>query len=117
MQAAATPVTDDRLDALEAALGREREALLGHDVEALMAATQAKLDTLRALESDPPPGEVRERLVALYEFNTANGALLARRRREVNWALKALGRTEARTGYDALGRVAPSMQNRSLGAA
>lgn len=106
-----------QLDALEAALAAEREALLGHDVEALMAATQAKLDCLRALESAPPSPAERERLEALYERNTANGALLARRRREVSWALRALGRSESAPGYDTLGRMQSSMQNRSLGAA
>lgn len=116
MQAAAL-VSDTRLDALEDALRREREALLTHDVEALVGATQAKIDTLRALEADPPAPAARERLTALYELNTANGALLARRRREVNWALKALGRNEAAPGYDALGRMAPRVHHRNLGAA
>ena len=39
----------------------------------------------------------------LAEANRANGALLARRRREVNWSLRHLGRGEAAPAYDAQG--------------
>ena len=46
-----------------------------------------------------------ERLQELAERNRANGVLLARRRREVNWALRQLGRSEASSAYDAKGQA------------
>lgn len=39
------------LDALDAALRAERDALSGQDVEALLRSTEAKLQALRAAES------------------------------------------------------------------
>ena len=44
-------MTAPLLDALEAALRAERDALSGQDVEALLRSTEAKLQALRAAES------------------------------------------------------------------
>lgn len=92
------------LDALEVALNEERRALLHHDVEALLRSTQAKLEALRAAERAGAAANDAPRVLALSELNHANGALLARRRREVNWALRHLGRLDADTTYDATGQ-------------
>lgn len=92
------------LDALEVALNEERRALLDHDVEALLRSTQAKLEALRAAEHAGATANDAPRVLALSELNHANGALLARRRREVNWALRHLGRLDADTTYDATGQ-------------
>ena len=45
-----------------------------------------------------------EQLQELAERNRANGVLLSRRRREVNWALRQLYRTEDASAYDAKGQ-------------
>ncbi|GAE55355.1 hypothetical protein XPR_1990 [Xanthomonas arboricola pv. pruni MAFF 301420] len=82
------------LQRLSDALAGERQALLENDIDGLMRHTQDKLSALRALEAAMPQGE-EGRLRELAEANRANGALLARRRREVNWALRHLGRTES----------------------
>ncbi|RPE80889.1 flagellar protein FlgN [Vulcaniibacterium tengchongense] len=103
------------LDALERALRDERRALLEHDAEALLAATAAKLAALRQAEGWPPDPAARERVQALSELNQANGALLARRRREVNWTLRQLGRIEAGSVYDANGQTGARPQARCLG--
>ena len=91
------------LDRLDAALAEERRALIEHDVEALVRSTRDKLESLRQLEAEPPAAEFAYRLRTLAEANRANGALLARRRREVNWSLRHLGRGEAASAYDAQG--------------
>ncbi len=96
-------VAAESLQRLSDALVGERRALLEHDVEGLMRATQEKLDALRTLEMEPPQGE-HARVRELAEANRANGALLARRRREVTWALRHLGRSEAAPAYDASGQ-------------
>ena len=70
------------LERLAAALSAEREALIAHDVDALMRSTRDKIVALRELETYPS-GELSGPLAELAEFNRANGALLARRRREV----------------------------------
>ena len=93
------------LDVLESALNEERRALLDHDVEALLRSTQAKLDALRAAERAGTGAADIPRVMALSELNHANGALLARRRREVNWALRHLGRIDADAVYDANGQA------------
>lgn len=111
-----SPAADGRLDALAAALEAERQALIDHDVDGLVRANVAKLDALRALEAAPPAGAAHERVQALSELNRANGVLLARRRREVRWALRQLGRAEAEPGYDAQGRFTPATRARNLGA-
>ncbi len=91
------------LQRLSDALDVERQALVEHDVHALIRATGAKLDALRALEATLPVGQ-GERLQELAERNRANGVLLSRRRREVNWALRQLGRSEDAAAYDAKGQ-------------
>lgn len=108
------PADDTRLDALAAALQAEREALLGNDVESLVDANQKKLAALQALEADPPGGAAEARVAELAELNRANGALLARRRREVGWALRHIGRSENSPAYDARGRIGHSAQGRAL---
>lgn len=91
------------LQQLSDALDGERQALVDHDVPALIAATGRKLEALRILEAQPPV-EHAAKLQELAERNRANGALLARRRREVNWALRQLGRSETASAYDAKGQ-------------
>ncbi len=103
------------LEALEQALKAEREALLAHDVDALLASTDAKLAALRRAESLAPDAGAAERLGELRAFNQANGVLLARRRREVNWALRHLGRIESTSVYDAAGQPGARPQARCLG--
>ncbi len=101
---------------LSDALDAERQALIAHDVHALIRATGAKLEALRTLEGALPVGE-GERLQELAEQNRANGALLARRRREVNWALRQLGRSEDAPGYDAKGQSHLTRAGRPLAVA
>lgn len=103
------------LEALESALNAERRALLEHDAEALMSSTAAKLAALRQAESLPPDTRHAGRLAALRDFNQANGILLARRRREVSWALRHLGRVESTGVYDATGQPGASPTARCLG--
>ncbi|KAF1685575.1 flagellar protein FlgN [Pseudoxanthomonas broegbernensis] len=111
MSALAT--SDAALDRLAAALAEERRALLDHDIELLVRSTQEKLAALRELETDLPDG-LAERLVELAENNRSNGALLARRRREVNWALRHLGRAESAPEYDAQGQSQQLQARRDL---
>jgi flagellar biosynthesis/type III secretory pathway chaperone len=47
----------------------------------------------------------------------ANGILLARRRREVNWALRHLGRAESSGAYDAQGQTSTLSAPRPLAVA
>jgi len=91
------------LQRLAEALDLERQALVEHDVHALIRATGAKLEALRALEGAPPVGQ-GEQLQALAEHNRANGVLLSMRRREVNWTLRQMGRNEDSFAYDAKGQ-------------
>jgi len=106
------------LQQLSDALAGERQALLEHDVQALMQATSAKLGLLRALESDMCGDEQAGAwLRELAEVNRANGALLARRRREVSWALRQLGRSESAPSYDAQGQSTTLHASRSLAVA
>lgn len=104
------------LQRLSDALTGERRALLEHDVEGLMQAVQAKLEALRELEAAVPQGQ-QQRLRELAEVNRANGALLARRRREVNWALRHLGRSESAPAYDANGQSNTLQASRPLAVA
>lgn len=101
---------------LSDALDAERQALVAHDVHALIRATGAKLDALRALDSALPVGEA-ERLQELAERNRANGVLLSRRRREVNWALRQLGRSEDAPAYDSKGQSQQLTARRPLAVA
>lgn len=103
------------LDALEQALQAERRALLEHDVDALLNSTQAKLSALRQVESLPLQGDAPARVSALSALNRDNSVLLARRRREVSWALRHLGRLESTGVYDAGGQSGARPQVRSLG--
>ena len=104
------------LDRLESALAEERRAILEHDVQALVRSTQDKLATLRELETLVPSANepFEQRLRELSEANQFNGALLARRRREVNWALRHLGRSESSGAYDANGQTDTVQRSRPL---
>lgn len=95
----------DPLDALELALQAERRALLEHDVDALLQSTQAKLDALAAAERTAGPDDMT-RVGELHELNRANAVLLARRRREVAWTLRHLGRVDASSTYNGSGYAA-----------
>lgn len=105
----------DALTELETALHDERRALLEHDVEALLRSTQAKLAAVRVLQGMPAGAAERERVSRLSELNQANHILLARRRREVNWALRHLGRVESSAVYDSSGQPGARPQARCLG--
>lgn len=109
------PPSTSALDALEQALQDERRALLENDAEALMRCTQAKILALRSAESSPPAQHEAARVVELSELNRANGILLSRRRREVSWALRHLGRVESAGVYDAGGQAGSRPQSRCLG--
>lgn len=101
------------LDALEAALHAERDALSGQDVEALLRSTEAKLQALRAAESATLGAADATRVAALAAYNRENGLMLARRRRAVAFALRQLGRGEA-VGYDTRGQRAHGAWTRSI---
>jgi len=90
------------LDQLAAALANEHRALLERDAQGLLHAGQLKLAALQELESSPPDAE-EQRLSELAEANRMNGALLARRRHEVDLTLRQLGQDDTPTGYDAQG--------------
>jgi len=105
----------DALTELESALQAERRALLDHDVEALLRSTQAKLAAVRVLQNLPSGAAEAGRVSALNELNQANHILLTRRRREVGWALRHLGRVEASGVYDATGQPGARPQARCLG--
>jgi len=81
------------LEQLQQALADEQHALIEYDAAALMAATECKLQALQWLEAHPPV-EHAHYLRELAQRNNANGLLLARRRREIDWALRYLGRSE-----------------------
>jgi len=106
----------DPLQRLSEALEGEQRALVEHDVAALVTATGRKLDALRELERNPPLHEAA-RLKELAERNHANGVLLSRRRREVNWALRQLGRSEDAPAYDAKGQAQTVHARRPLAVA
>lgn len=108
-------VIDHPFEALERALNAERRALLEHDVDALLASTAAKLDALRRAETAAPDAATAERLTALRLLNQDNGVLLARRRREVTWALRHIGRVESTGVYDCNGQPGARPQARCLG--
>lgn len=105
----------EALDALQRALEDERRALLDNDAEALLQSTQAKIVALRRAETLQPGHAEAERVMALSELNRSNGILLARRRREVTWALRHLGRVESSGVYDAGGQAGARPQSRYLG--
>jgi hypothetical protein len=105
----------EALDALEQALQDERRALVENDAEALLSSTQAKIVALRRAETLQPGHAEATRVMALAELNRSNGILLARRRREVSWALRHLGRVESSGVYDAGGHAGMRPQSRCLG--
>ncbi|MGY0558854.1 flagellar protein FlgN [Lysobacter sp. A286] len=109
------PSVTASLDALEQALQAERQALLTHDVDALLGSTQAKLVALREVEKRPLSDDFSGRVIALSELNRANNVLLTRRRREVTWALRHLGRMESAGVYDTDGQASARPQVRALG--
>jgi flagellar biosynthesis/type III secretory pathway chaperone len=109
-------MTTEPLQRLAMALEGERQALVHNDVPALVQATAEKLAALRELESAPDMAYA-ERLRELAERNLANGRLLARRRREVNLALRQLGRSDATPGYNANGQTGHTLRQRSLAVA
>ncbi len=104
------------VERLAKALADEREALLGGDAASLLRATHEKLAALRELEAGLDPAMAGQ-LAELAELNRANGALLARRRRELNWALRHMGRTESTPGYNASGGMALAPRMRALAVA
>lgn len=114
-------MVDALLQRLAAALDEERRAIVEHDVEALVQSTQEKLGALRALESAAEGAAFDagfgSRLAELAERNRANGILLSRRRREVNWALRHLGRSESTGAYDVQGRTSAVAAVRPLAVA
>lgn len=114
------PGADATIERLATALDDERAALVGGDAGDLLRATSEKLAALRELEAraDADTAErLADRIAALAELNRANGALLARRRREVNWALRSLGRIESAPAYDASGGVELARNRRQLAVA
>ncbi len=106
------------LDAFGAALEAERHALLHRDAEALKAACAAKTDCLRRLAlvdtANFVAGPHAERLRALADLNRANGELIARRRRDVEWTLTHLGRATRTPDYDPSGLVGSTIGGRPL---
>lgn len=94
---------DSAMSALALALDAERAALKVQDVDMLMRATEAKLEAVRRLERHPPAASAAAELARLAELNRANGALLARRRRLIQWSLRALGRSNAASDYNSSG--------------
>lgn len=106
------------LDAFGVALESERQALLQRDAEALRAACAAKNDCLRRLAGVASThfvaGPHAERLRALADLNRANGELIARRRRDVEWMLAHLGRSTRTPDYDPSGLVGSTVGGRPL---
>lgn len=108
---------EQALNALEHALDHERSALIASDADALMQANEAKLAALRQLEAMNAEEQWYPQLKKLMERNRANGVLLARRQREMRWALRHLGRSDSNNSYGADGRVSIGAQGRSFGQA
>ncbi|GIX36261.1 MAG: hypothetical protein KatS3mg126_2040 [Lysobacteraceae bacterium] len=106
---------EEALGLLERALESEARALARNDAEGLLEANRSKLAALEVLERQPLPESVHGRLRRLMERNRANGVLLARRRREVHWALRHLGRSQPASGYERDGSLPGTAALRSLG--
>lgn len=106
------------LDAFAAALEAERRALLARDADGLRQACAAKNDCLRGLAqtdtSNFLPGPHAERLQALADLNRANGELIARRRRDVEWTLSRMGRSDTAVAYDPQGVLGSTTSARNL---
>ncbi len=111
-------MTLDVLDHLESALLAEREALRGHDVDALMRTTEAKQQALRSAEAQGATlaRTAPERLRHLAQINRENGILLARRRRAVTFALRQLGHSDT-SSYTTRGHYASTPARRVLATA
>lgn len=108
-------MTAEAMDALAAALEAESRALIDNDADRLLSANDAKLVALRQLQLGAGAGVSPQRLHELMERNRANGVLLARRQRQVRWALRHLGRVDGQQNYGANGRVATYTERRALG--
>jgi len=104
------------LEQLAQALAEERSALVERDIQRLIHASQSKRAALQALQSDPPDGH-DQRLSELAEANRFNGALLARRRHEVEASLHHLGGGENIPAYDAHGHYQQAQSKRVLAVA
>jgi len=104
------------LDQLADALAEERTALLERDVQRLLHSNQTKRAALQSLESNPPHGQ-DERLAELFENNRLNGALLARRRQDVDVMLRSLSQHESVPAYNAHGQSQPMPLRRMLAVA
>ncbi len=105
------------LDALAAALQAEHQAILQQDGPCLLDITAGKLAALKQVEqaaAGVSASWLEPRLRELAAANQANGALLARRRREVNWTLRQLGRSESAGSYDAHGQTESRLSSRPL---
>jgi len=107
---------DTALEQLAAALAEERAALLERDIQRLVHSSQRKREALQVLESSPPAGH-DERLPELIEANRFNGALLTRRRHEVEATLRHLGGGEHTPAYDAHGHYRQAQSKRVLAVA
>lgn len=106
---------EQALSALDQALDSERSALITSDAETLMNANEAKLAALRQLEALHPEPQWHDQIRRLMERNRANGVLLARRQREVRWALRHLGRSDNQASYSQDGKVSYATHGRSFG--
>jgi|GEM_PF-4349446 len=112
----------EQLEAFEALLRDEHEALLEADYDRLARLTRKKTDLLAALNAElgGPDGaaaesylqglaespELRQRLLRAREANRVNGRLIAGAMHYVEDALAAL-RGESADAYDAHGRAGP----------
>jgi len=104
------------LEQLAAALAEERAAIMERDIQRLADSGHHKRAALQALESNPPDG-LDDHLSELFEANRLNGALLARRRHEVEAALRHLGGAENIPAYDAHGHYQQAQSKRVLAVA
>lgn len=107
-----------QLSALEAALGREYEALMARDPQALIVACRHKLAALQALSSfrqsrPSAPAAWRSRLRAAVVANARNQTLLSVLRARVEDRVRALGM--AGSVYDHAGQRRISVSTRSFG--
>lgn len=104
------------LDALEAALENERQALLARDIPSLLETTQAKLDALKACEEARLDDSDAARIARLSDMNRENSVILARRRREVGFLMRTIGIMEEGSAYQANGAAALRAHTRYFGA-
>lgn len=106
------------LDEFAAALDAERRALLDRDTDGLRQACAAKSDCLRRLSAVDAAqiagSALAERLRVLADLNRANGELIARRRRDVDWMLSRLGRSTDAAAYDPRGMLGGIATGRDL---